>query len=384
MNTVYAYPWDVVGDPAAPDRLAGLSADAVAVAASYHTTRAATPHHPDHRMVAARTAACYVPVRPSVWKDSRLVPAEPDWVTGSDPFGAARDALRGADLAVHAWVVLTHNSLLGAAHPDLTVRNAFGDRYSYALCPAAPDVAAYCELLVDEVMTQGEPDGLVLEACGPLGARHGGHHEKTDGADWTATQLDLLSLCFCAACRERYHARGLDATELAARVRAAVDAADPPASVEVALGPLAAPVRELRVDIAASLAGRLVRRAREKRPDIRIATHAAADPWSTGPFATVAGGVPEVDCVVGTCWGSPEAAEAGLAALRGLAPPDVDIGAYVLALPPQPADPADLGALLDRLAAAGANEFHLYHGGLASTPRLAAIAQALAKRAATE
>ena len=43
-------------------------------------------------------------------------------------------------LQVEAWIVLTHNSTLGRAHPDLVVRNAFGDAYPYALCPAAQDV----------------------------------------------------------------------------------------------------------------------------------------------------------------------------------------------------------------------------------------------------
>ncbi len=380
MSTVYAYPWDVVGDPRAADRLAGLNAGTVAVAASYHTVRAATPHHPDHRMVQARSAACYVPVRPSAWEGSRLVPAEPGWVAGPDPFGTARDAVRDAGLPVHAWVVLTHNSLLGAANPDLTVCNAFGDRYTYALCPSAPDVVDYCQRLVGEVMTVGAPDGLILEACGPLGARHGGHHEKTEGADWTPVQLDLLSLCFCAACLARYRDRGIDPAELGGRVRDGVDATEPPESVEEALGPLAAPVREIRTGIAAGLATTLVARARAVRPDIRITVHASAYPWGTGPFSTVAGGVPEVDCLVGNCWIPPDAAVDGVAALRRLAPRRIEIGAYALALPPQPADPEDLGALLGRFADAGAGEFHIYHAGLASARRLDTVADTLTNR----
>lgn len=384
MSIVYAYPWDVVGDPDAADRLAGLSARAVAVAAAYHTTRAATPHHPGHRLVAARTSACYVPVRPSVWKDSRLVPAEPDWVPGENPFGVARDALRGVGLPVHAWVVLTHNSLLGGANPDLTVCNAFGDRYTYALCPSAPDVADYCELLVDEVATLGDPDGLILEACGPLGARHGSHHEKTDGADWTPVQLDLLSLCFCAACRGAYTEAGLDPAELSRRVRDGIDSHDPPNSVDAALGPLAPVVLDVRTGATAGLVRRLTARARQARPGIRISLHASADPWATGPFATAVGGVPGVDCLVGTCWTPPDTAAAGLSALRERAPKGVDIGAYVLALPPQPEDPEALAGLLHRFARAGADEFHMYHGGLASTRRLAAVKQALVKLAETE
>ncbi|GAA4926564.1 hypothetical protein GCM10023224_01700 [Streptomonospora halophila] len=385
MNTVYAYPWDVVGDPGAPDRLAGLGAGSVAVAASYHTARAATPRHPGHRFVHARHAACYVPVTPDAWQGSRLVPGRPDWVAGDDSFAAARTALRAAGLAVPAWVVLTHNSLLGAAHPDLTVRNAFGEHYEYALCPASAEVRDYCARLVAEVVALGEPDGLILEACGPLGVRHGGHHEKTEGAEYTPVQLDLLSLCCCAACDRRYRDAGVDPADLVRRVRAGVDAAEPPPSVEEALGPLAAPVRRVRTGLAAELRSLLLGRARELRPGIRVAVHASADAWATGPFATVADdpGGPAADCLVGTCWTPDEEAAAGLAGLAAQArPADADVGAYVLALPPRPADPADLERRLDLYADAGATEFHVYHGGLASARRLAQIRRALAERAA--
>lgn len=53
-----AYAWDYAGDPAAAPRAARLGLDAVAVAASYHATRAATPLHPEHRFHDAEQAAC--------------------------------------------------------------------------------------------------------------------------------------------------------------------------------------------------------------------------------------------------------------------------------------------------------------------------------------
>ncbi|GAB3441681.1 hypothetical protein GCM10027570_08070 [Streptomonospora sediminis] len=391
MNTVYAYPWDVVGDPGAPERLAGLGAGAVAVAASYHTARAATPLHPGHRFVDARHAASYVPVDPEAWRGSTLVPGRPDWVEGDNSFAAAGTALRAAGLTVPAWVVLTHNSLLGAAHPELTVRNAFGERYEYALCPAAAEVRDYCTRLVAQVISLGEPDALILEACGPLGARHGGHHEKTEGAEYTPVQLDLLSLCCCAACDGRYRDAGIDPDELAGRVRAGVDSSEPPPSVEDALGPLAQAVRAVRTGLAAELRTLLLERARDLRPGIRVTLHASADPWATGPFATVAGGphdpggpaAPAADCLVGTCWTPDEDAAAGLGALAAQAEPaGAGVGAYVLALPPRPADAADLERRLDLYAAAGATEFHMYHGGLASARRLSQVRSALAERAA--
>jgi len=371
VNVVYAYPWDIVGDPAAPGRLKALGADAVALAAAYHTTRAATPHHPEHRLVDVH-AACYVPVREEAWRGHRLVPPRPAWMSSADPFGEARDALRAEGLPVHAWTVLTHNSVLGSSAPDLVVTNAFGEPYPYALCPAAADVREYCRTLVHEVVELGAPDALILEACGALGFKHGGHHEKTDGADWSPVQTALLSLCFCAACRARYESAGLDVPELRSRVRAGVDGA--PVSVEDALGDMAETVRDLRTGLAGELRDLLIAEARSVRPGIPIPLHASADPWATGPFATVPEGV-DVDLLVGSCWGAPETDTEGLRALGRLGP---RVGAYLLALPPRPADGAALARLAETYRAAGAAEIHWYHAGLASAARLKAIAEAIA------
>jgi hypothetical protein len=133
----YAYPWDYEGDPAAAERAARLGLDSVALAAAYHATRASTPWHPDHRIVEAQWPACYVPVLESVWRGQRLVPFEPTWTTARDSFTPAQQQLTHQGLAVGAWIVLTHNLALGRRHPDLVVRNAFGDAYLYGLCPAA-------------------------------------------------------------------------------------------------------------------------------------------------------------------------------------------------------------------------------------------------------
>jgi hypothetical protein len=371
----YAYPWDVVGDPAAVDRIAALGVSGVALAAAYHTTRAATPQHPVHRVVDARHAALYLPVRDRAWR-GRLRPASPHW-TAPDAFLTAATAVRAAGLPVHAWVVLTHNSRLGAEHPDLVVRNAFGDAYPYALCPSHSDVIDYCRTLVSEVVALGEPDGIVLEACGPLGFSHGGHHEKTDGADWGAVHQQLLSLCVCPACVARYRADGVDAADLVTRIRAGVDDPDT-ASVPDALGEWAQPVSRARTSVVRELRQLLVAEARAQSPRIRVTLHASADPWATGPFATVAPDLAApADALVVTCWPGPDQGVANIAAMRALAP-DTAVGGYVLGLPPRPADPTALRAEFDRYRAAGVAELHVYHTGLASPARLAALRTALA------
>ncbi|MGN9838094.1 hypothetical protein ACTMTI_08220 [Nonomuraea sp. H19] len=394
MNIAYVYPWDVVGDPSAPERVASLGVEAVALAASYHSTRAATPYHPAHRVLDVPYPACYLPIRPSSW--GRLVPAAPTW-TPADAYLQARDALKAAGLKVHAWTVLTHNSHLGAAHPDLVVRNAFGDPYPYALCPAHEDVIEYCERLVQEILTVGEPDALILEACGPMGYGHQSVHEKTSGADWTSADSDLLSLCFCTACAPRYPETTRDV------VRAAVDRTPPPhtpgtgaaaaaaqastnraaaaSTIEEALGPLADEVRAIRLGLSDSLRQRLIAVARSTAPDVPITLHANPDPWAAGAFAALPSGEPGADVLVANCWGEPSTDAARLARLSELSTPGQRVGAYVLALPPRPADAAVLADQLRAYAKAGAAEFHLYHAGLASPERLAALTEALRQSA---
>lgn len=58
----YACPWDVLGDPGFPGRLAKMGIEDIALAATYHAVCAATPRHPAYRVVgasyAARTGRC--------------------------------------------------------------------------------------------------------------------------------------------------------------------------------------------------------------------------------------------------------------------------------------------------------------------------------------
>ncbi|GAA1011216.1 hypothetical protein Aple_058630 [Acrocarpospora pleiomorpha] len=426
MNFGYVFPWDIVGDPAAPERLAATGVDAIALAASYHSTRAATPFHPAHRVLEVPHSALYLPVRRDAY--GPLTPKSPSW-TPPDAYLQARDALKSTGLPVHAWTVLTHNTSLGRAHPALTVRNAFGDPYPHALCPSHPDVLDYCANLVSEIIDLGEPDGIILEACGPMGIAHQSVHDKTAGADWTPTQSALLSLCFCTACTPKYP------DTLQAQVRAAIDTSPP--SMEAALGDLTPQLSALRTTLTTTLHTRVIKAAHNH--PIRL--HASADPWSTGsfsPFPTsnhrtttstpnqqpehrtttsapdqqperrtttsapdqqlerrTTTSVPDQQLpgsalfaprrqitdsdqaltgVVAPCWGTDEEASANLTDLAGSCR---KLGAYTTILPPKAPDPEQLARTFTTLTQAGANELHLYHLGLASPPRLSALTSAL-------
>ncbi len=370
---VFAYTWDVVGDPAAAERLAGLGIDTVTLQAAYHSVRATTAWHPHHRVVHARHAAAYFRLRPERWS-GLLRPLAPAWgVPDDDRFGTAAAALTAAGLRVEAWLVLTHSSAVGGQAPGLTVRTAFGDRHTYALCPAQPAVRDYALTLVAEVCAQYDVPSLVLEACGWLGFEHGSHHEKTAGADLSACVRDLLSVCLCEACSAALAGRGVDVDPLAADIRALVDGelrgGFPAGSGLVeALG---ADRAQALYDHRAEVIGGLVREAAAIAGTREVQLMATDDPQVTGPDVGVDLASAPADAFVLKCWGDEEDA---LAAVKAAAArTDVPLVANLSVLEDRPDRVPELAA---RLAAAGASRLRYYHAGLASPARLAAIRRA--------
>ncbi|ANY08338.1 hypothetical protein [Pseudonocardia sp. HH130630-07] len=361
----YAFPWDVTA-PGFLDRVAEAGVTEVAVATAYHSVRAATPWSDTGTAVLARHAALYRPLRPERWPGD-LRPGVPDWAGSADPAGDAVRLLGRAGVPAAAWTVLTHDSRLGTEHPELSVRNCFGERYPWALCPAQPRVREHAATLAAESVSGLDVGSVVLEACGQLGALHQCHHEKTD-ATWSPAAARLLSICFCDACEA-----GL---EDAAGVRAAVRDA---ARRLLASGDLTATADGLderirtRVLAARHRATDVLRaRVLDALPGgLRTALHAASDPWATGalPGVTERTG-PDVGTVVVPAW-QPETSVEAVRAARTLLPSGTVIGAYLTTVAPaaEPGVASRVAALHD----AGADELHLYHLGLAGPARWAQL-----------
>ncbi|GAA0798403.1 hypothetical protein [Spirilliplanes yamanashiensis] len=349
----HAYPWDVLGDPEFPGRVRRAGLGTVTLAATYHSTRAATPLHPHRQVVDARYAALYRPVRPEAWDGHLLTPAAPDWLAEPDPFGAAAGLLRAAGLKVTAWIVLTHSTRLGLAHPRVAVVNCFGESYPYALCPAHPEVRRYAATLAAEALRGAPVDAVSLEACGQLGVDHLGHHEKTAGA-WTAEARRLLSVCCCAACRAAWRAAGADDEALVAALRrGARTAGAPPFDDAVLLAVRQAHTDALRAEVLAAV--------RAAAPGVPVTLHASPDPWATGPSPGLTpSAADDVDALLVPAWPTgPETAELVAAAAKHGRPVD----AYVTVL--SDADGETLVAHARRLRDAGASRLSLYHLGLA-------------------
>ena len=388
LVTGYLYPWDVLGDPDAASWVTGTGVHRVALAAAYHSVRAATPRHPQRRVVDAGSAALYVPVT-AVWDGSLLMPGDAvEWTGCDDSFSEAAEIIRRAGLPVDAWMVLTHSSAIGKRHPGLCVQNAFGETYRHALCPSHPAVREYAATLVAQIMKLGRPDGLVLEAVGPLGYSHQNQHEKTAGADYSPWVQAMLSLCFCDGCCRTYSSRGIATETVRSRIRAAVLSDQNAASTpDTASG--SADFKELlqaRWEATAALLDACLSSVANSGLKPKISVHVSPDPWSTGPFMSVEAlhrsklwSGQAVTAVV-PCWEDAAQGAATVSSMQAAAP-GAKVGSYVLVLPPKAATASSLAQEWGELIGAGSRELHVYHLGLASTQRLDAAARVIRKLA---
>ncbi|MFH0179539.1 hypothetical protein [Streptomyces cacaoi] len=388
--STFVYPWDVTGDPEAAARIAALGVEQVTLAAAYHSTRALTPRHPRHRIVTAEHAAVLYPTDPAGdrWKGRALRPyAAGDWAPG-DAYGEAAEALARAGLDVHTWVVLAHNSRLGAEHPDTSVVNAYGDRYPWAPCIAQPATRAYLVDLAAEAAVRPGAGGTELESLGWYGLQHLHAHDKTGGVGLGEAGQYLMALCFCPACRAGYGERGLDAEALAAAVREALeplwqgapDGGGGWAEIEKLLGEeTAAATRAWRDETARTLQESAVRAVRDAAPaGFQVLLHADPVTYHVGanPGVDPAHILSVADGVVVPCAGGPGL----LAPFAGQGRAGAVIAANLGVVSGMGGSPGTLTADMARARELGATEVRLYHAGLASDGDLAAVREALAAR----
>jgi hypothetical protein len=227
MDTaIWTYPWDVLdeGIAAALDRIGRTDVDGLSLAVAYHAARTLSPRGSGPRVRFLEDGVVYFRPEMARYRGATpLLPQPSQLCQAQDPLGVITQAARDRGLAVHAWTVLTHNSRLGRAHPHLALENVFGDRYTYALCPAQPAVKAYAAALCGDLAGRYPLASLELESVGYMGFEHDSHHNKV-GLPIDRLHQVCLSLCFCPACRARIAQAGADPHRLAQSVRAELEA----------------------------------------------------------------------------------------------------------------------------------------------------------------
>lgn len=218
-RSMYVYPWDLADEGVSTviSALEPLGLDTMTVAGSYHAGKFLRPHGRSGKVYFPEDGTVYFNADPARY--GRMAPVVNSLVRERDVIREIADAGR---LAVNAWLVLLHNTRLGELHPQATVRNAFGDRYVYSLCPSAPEAREYAVALCRDLTDRYGVTGISIETPGFLPYAHGYHHEfaMVRPTRWLDSRLGL---CFCGHCVTGAEAAGVDAGRLQARVRGEIE-----------------------------------------------------------------------------------------------------------------------------------------------------------------
>ena len=373
---LYVHPFDLTALEAQGGllRLRDMGVQELSLASSYHDGRWLTPWHPQRRVrfledgcAHFRPSSNYGALTP---KTSGEVPAD-----GPSPLEKLSLAAPNAGIRVRSWTVLGHNTRLGLLHPDLTVENAYGDRYPYALCPSQQSVQEYHVGVIRDLASHRGLESIELEALGQMGFGHSSHHDKRS-MNPTGLLAFALSACFCAACLEVH--QQLDCDGEAIRVQVckfiAKHTTDADAMVEVATANVDAELDESQaVWVEAILAARrrvassLAALVSDARGGCHLALQVHPDRWFTGSQLSVESAQefsPDYERVL-TCYGnSPAQIEELLshAGMRSIAMTKRRICIWPKA--PQFTTDGDLMKLKRLCAQHGVETVAIYHLGL--------------------
>ena len=219
-KAIYTYAWDLAeeGVSKAVGQFEALGLDTVTIAGSYHAGKFLRPHGRAGKVYFPEDGTVYFKANPARY--GAIKPVANSLLSSQD---VLRELTFQERMKTNVWLVLLHNTLLGSAHPDSAVSNAFGDRYIYNLCPSAPDARAYAIGLAQDVTETYAVSGLSMETPGFLPYAHGFHHEFALNRPnrWLDSQLGL---CFCPHCLKGAKAAGINAARLKTQVAKDVSA----------------------------------------------------------------------------------------------------------------------------------------------------------------
>ncbi len=221
---LYAYPWDVVdeGTPAVLDAVERAGLNSLYIVLWYHSGMFFLPHNPVRRVYFPTPGALYFD--PGNWHDEHaLAPPISDICEDWNAFWPGlKDAADARGITLSAWMPILHNSGVGNAHPEVAVRNAWGDPIYHTLCPSNTSVCDLVSRVAGDVAKLGIFDRILFESIEYLPLRHDHHHEVI-GVPLRADIEFLASLCFCPACMNRLQSNDLDAEAIRGWTRQTVD-----------------------------------------------------------------------------------------------------------------------------------------------------------------
>jgi hypothetical protein len=193
---MFTYAWDLEAE--GYDRVVGEFADNgvthINLATAYHAGKFLLPHNPKHRTFFPEDGSIYF--RPDLSRYGRIRPRVNSLVTHTgDPVTRLLDIAGKHSVGYVAWVVLMHNSWLGARYPDATMHTAFVDPVTHSLSPAHPDVREYVLAMLGDLVSRHDVAAIELESPSYMSYSHGWHHE-INGVALDDVQEELLSISF--------------------------------------------------------------------------------------------------------------------------------------------------------------------------------------------
>lgn len=215
-RSLYTYAWDIadIGVTQFVDEVLAMGITDVTLASAYHAGKFIRPHAKNPpRVIFPEDGVTYFD--PDFWRYGEIKPQ----AHSEDAIRAVLPALlTDGRIKVHGWTVLLHNTRLGTAFPQYTVKNAFGDGYVYSLCPMQTAVFDYAVNLCADLSHQHQLSSIVLETPGWLPYGHGYHHEFAQVAS-NAWLDNMLGMCFCDACKTAAKEKGIQIDALQTRIQ---------------------------------------------------------------------------------------------------------------------------------------------------------------------
>lgn len=223
--TMWAYPWDIRDEgieKAVKSARSDLGLTSLSVTAIYHSGKFLLPRNPRRRVYFPEPGVTYFRPTPRFYKGLKMQPLVSSLIQEEDFYPRIRQACQKEGLNFEAWVLAFHNSGLGWRYPECCQRNAYGDIYPYALCPANPHGQEFVKALVTDLVANYQPYAVDLESPNYVGYYHGMHHEFTP-TNYGDLEVFLLSLCFCEHCRKVAQEAGIEVDNLQRWVRETLD-----------------------------------------------------------------------------------------------------------------------------------------------------------------
>ena len=223
QKAMWIYPWDLMEvniDDVVSHLAEEIGINTLSLATAYHSVEHLRPLANGEKVFRSPKASLYFQPRSDFYRQTRLEPNIHSLVQDVSILPRFVSSCRSNGIKPKSWTVYLHNSYLGTQYPDCVQQNVYGDHYTYALCPANPDVRAYAIALSEALQNQGM-EIIEIESLSYMGFGHAHYHSKL-GVDFGGAK-PLFDLCFCTACRQRSQQANIDVPSLMANVRKALD-----------------------------------------------------------------------------------------------------------------------------------------------------------------